>query len=71
EAFAQLEQPRRIAIVSDLFATRQRAFSRGELALAVIAAYAEGGVDAAEEAAARLSSRAAGRSVPRVSGEGD
>ncbi|MGR3467629.1 MAG: hypothetical protein ACU0CI_07085 [Shimia sp.] len=71
EAFGRLEQPRRIAIISDFFATRRRAFSRGELALAVVKAYAEGGADAAEAAAGRLSSPVAGRSAPPVSGEGD
>ncbi|MEM7487706.1 MAG: hypothetical protein AAF390_01140 [Pseudomonadota bacterium] len=51
EGFGRLKQDRRIAIYRDYVAMRMRAFRMGEYVLDLIAAYAAGGVVAAERVA--------------------
>ncbi|GGH30515.1 hypothetical protein SAMN05444007_105163 [Cribrihabitans marinus] len=60
EAFKTLAQPRRIAMYEDYAAMRVRAYQLGSYALRLIQAYSEGGAAAAESAAKRFSSPAAG-----------
>ncbi|SHI38660.1 hypothetical protein [Wenxinia saemankumensis] len=62
--FIALPQQRRIAMFADFLQMRQVAFTLGEYALSLIAAFAEGGTPAAERAAERFSSRAGGPSDP-------
>ena len=71
EGFKNMEQPRRILLYQDYAATRTRAFRLGELALAVIAAYADGGTEAARSAAETINSRDGGHDAhPDAAGEG-
>ncbi|MEO0485800.1 MAG: hypothetical protein AAF092_07800 [Pseudomonadota bacterium] len=71
EGFKAMSQTRRIALYEDYAATHVRAFRLGELALAVIAGFADGGHDAARAAADRINSSAGDRGVPPGAGAGD
>ena len=64
EGYAALSPERRGAIYRDYIEMKVQAFSYGDYALRLIAAFAEGGKEGAEAEAARISSRDAGPSVP-------
>jgi len=60
-SFKDMDQPRRLLMYQDYLAMRERAFSYGEYALALIDAYSEGGASKANAVTKRFNTPAAGQ----------